>query len=294
MLGKEFKGVYTALVTPFLENGKVNEETLRKLVDLQIEGGVQGLVPMGTTGESPSLNHEEHIDVISIVIDQCKGKIPVIAGTGSNSTEEAINLTAKAKQLGASASLQVAPYYNKPTQEGLYQHFSKIAEEIDLPHIVYNIPGRSGVNITNDTMLRLAKHKNIVAVKDATGNLNQMMDLVSRKPDDLVILSGDDNLCFPIITLGGSGVISVASNIVPGKMVELVNASLNGDNEKAKKLHYELLPLLKVLFIETNPIPIKAIMALKGLIKEIYRLPMCPLSKENKEKLTSVINSINL
>jgi 4-hydroxy-tetrahydrodipicolinate synthase len=289
-----YEGVFTALVTPFLEDGKIDESTLRQLVDIQIDEGVHGVVPTGTTGESPSLSHDEHIEVIRIVTEQVKGRVPVIAGTGSNSTKEAVDLTTKAKELGADASLQVAPYYNKPTQNGLYEHYTKIAEEVDLPLIVYNIPGRSGVNISNDTLLKLAKHKNIIGVKDATGNVNQMMDLLAKRPPNFTVLSGDDNLSFLLIALGGNGAISVASNLIPGKMADFIIAANSGDYEDAREMHYQLLPLFKALFIETNPIPIKAAMAHKGLLREVYRLPMCPMVKENREKLISVLESMDI
>ncbi len=289
-----FEGVFTAIVTPFTEDGKIDEEALRRLVDFQIEKGISGLVPVGTTGESPTLDHEEHHRVIEIVIDQTKGRVPVIAGTGSNCTEEAIRMTEKAKEAGATASLQVAPYYNKPTQEGFYRHFTAVADAVDIPIIVYNIPGRSGKNIENSTMLELAKHKNIVGVKEASGNINQMMDLILKKPNSFVVLSGDDNLTLPLMALGGKGVISVASNIVPDRMAEFVGAALKGDWDKARKLHYELLPLFRAIFIETNPIPIKAALAMKGMIKETYRLPMCEMTEEHRNTLRDVLKKLNI
>ncbi len=289
-----FEGVFTAIVTPFTKDGKIDEDALRKLVDFQIDGGVSGLVPVGTTGESPTLDHEEHHRVIEIVIDQAAGRVPVIAGTGSNCTEEAIKMTAKAKEAGAAASLQVAPYYNKPTQEGFYRHFTTIADTVDLPIIVYNIPGRSGKNIENSTMLKLAEHTNIIAVKEASGNINQIMDLILKKPDSFTVLSGDDNLVFPIMALGGKGVISVASNIVPDRMSNFVGAALKGNWEEARKLHYSLLPLFRAIFIETNPIPIKAALAMKGMIEEIYRLPMCEMSSEHKKALREVLKNLDI
>jgi len=287
-----FKGVYTAIVTPFTDDNKIDEKALRDLTDFQIEKGVQGIVPMGTTGESPTLDHEEHHRVIEIVIDQAGGRVPVIAGTGSNCTDEAIRLTEKAKQAGASASLQVAPYYNKPTQEGFYRHFTAVADTVDIPVIVYNIPGRSGKNIENSTMLKLAEHKNIIAVKEASGNITQIMDLISKKPDSFTVLSGDDNLAFPILALGGKGVISVASNIVPDRMNEFVQSAIDGNWDKARKMHYELLPLFRAIFIETNPIPIKASLSMKGMIKENYRLPMCRMSKEHRGALAKVLKEL--
>jgi 4-hydroxy-tetrahydrodipicolinate synthase len=289
-----FQGVYTAIVTPFLDDGRIDEEALRRLVDFQITEGVQGLVPMGTTGESPTVNHNEHIAIIRIVIDQTSGRVPVIAGTGSNSTLEAIELTRQAKMLGATATLQVTPYYNKPTQDGLYWHFHEIAEECDLPIIIYNIPGRSGVNLETDTLLRLTEHKNIVAVKEASGNLSQMMDIIANKPKDFNVLSGDDNLTFPLICLGGKGVISVASNLIPAKITEFVKLALDGEYDKARKMHYELNPLFKILFLETNPIPVKAAMAYKGMLNEVYRLPMCHMREENKQKLIKLLKLMEI
>ncbi len=286
-----FKGVYTALVTPFLENRNIDEQTLRKLINIQIDEGVAGLVPMGTTGESPCLNHDEHIEVIQMVVDECKGRIPVIAGTGSNSTREAIELTQRAKACGADASLQVGPYYNKPTQKGLYYHFNTIAEETDFPIIIYNIPGRSGININNKTMLKLSENKNIVAVKDATGNFAQLMELIANKPDSMDILSGDDNIILPMTALGCAGVISVASNIIPAKMVKFLNECLSGNLEEARKIHYSLLPIFQGMFIETNPIPVKTAMALKGMIKEIFRPPICTMDSANKEELIAILKS---
>lgn len=284
-----FRGVYTALVTPFREDGSLDEPALRRLVEAQIEGGVAGLVPMGTTGESPTVDHEEHTDVIRIVIEQARGRVPVIAGTGSNSTREAIDLTVRAARLGAAASLQVSPYYNRPTQEGLYRHFTKVADEGGLPVIVYNIPGRTGVTVENDTMMRLAGHPRIVAVKEATGNMPLVLDLMRRKPADFDVLSGDDNLTFPLVCLGGTGVISVASNLIPRQMAELVAAALGGDVQEARRLHNRLYPLFRALFIETNPVPIKAAMALKGLCKAAYRLPLCPLTAGHQQELEAVL-----
>ncbi|MBN2443967.1 MAG: 4-hydroxy-tetrahydrodipicolinate synthase [Spirochaetales bacterium] len=289
-----FKGVFTALITPFKDNGDIDELSLRKLIDFQLEAGIHGLVPMGTTGESPTLNHDEHIKAISIVTDHVKGKVPIIAGTGSNCTREAINLTKRAMDLGVTASLQVAPYYNKPTQEGFFRHFTAIADSVNLPLIVYNIPGRSGKNIENSTTLKLAEHPNIVGVKEASGDIGQMMDIILKKPKSFFVLSGDDNLTFPLIVLGGSGVISVASNIVPDRMVAFCETALQGDYVKARSMHYTLLPLFKAMFIETNPMPVKASLALMGMINEVYRLPMCPMVPENKEKLIAVLKQYKL
>ena len=249
---------------------------------------------MGTTGESPTLSHGEHIHVIEIVIDQAQGRVPIIAGTGSNCTQEAIEMTQQAMECGADASLQVAPYYNKPTQEGFYLHFMTIADSVDIPIIVYNIPGRSGKNIENSTMLRLADHPNIAGVKEASGSIPQIMDLIKQKPESFDVVSGDDNLTYPIITLGGKGVVSVASNFIPKLMVEFVNKALADDFLDARRIHYRLLPLFKAMFIETNPIPIKYALVLKEKIKENYRLPLCPLKEESKEAVREIIEGLGL
>ena len=290
-----FKGAITAIVTPFGENGDIDEKSFRKLVDFQIKNKIDGIVPCGTTGESPTLNHQEHQKVIETAIDSANGKIPIIAGTGSNSTSEAISMTKKAADAGADASLQVCPYYNKPTQEGLFMHFSGIAKSVDIPIIIYNIQGRTGVNLETATLARLAKeHSNIVGVKEASGNISQIMDVISELPKSFAVLSGDDNLAFPLMALGGSGVISVASNIIPKQMHDLTEFALSGNLEKARRLHFQLLPLFKGIFIETNPIPIKAALAMKGMIKETYRLPMCRMKTENKEKLRRILAELKL
>ena len=285
------QGTITALVTPFDEKGKIDEKSLRKLINLQIENGISGVVPCGTTGESPTLNYEEHNLVIDIVIDETRGRIPVIAGTGSNSTDEAILLTHHAYKAGAQYSLQVAPYYNKPTQKGLYEHFIAIAEAVNMPMIIYNIPGRTGMNIETNTLLRMAEHKNIVGVKEASGSISQMMDVMSRRREGFTVLSGDDNLTLPLIALGGDGVISVASNLVPREVCDMVHCALEGKWEEAREYHYRLLPLFKALFIETNPIPVKTALAMQGLIKEVFRSPMCSMDPQNREKLKAVLES---
>ena len=290
-----FKGAITAIVTPFKENGDIDEEALRKLVEFQIRNKIDGIVPCGTTGESPTLDYEEHDKVIGIVIDAARGRVPVIAGTGSNSAKEAIEMTRHAADAGADASLQVCPYYNKPTQEGLYRHFSSIAKAVDIPMIIYNIQGRTAVNMETLTLARLAKeHSNIVGVKEASGNIAQMMDVINELPKNFTVLSGDDNMTLPLMALGGKGVISVASNIIPREMHDLTEYALNGNFEKARKLHYQLLPLFKGIFIETNPIPIKAALAMKGMIKESYRLPMCEMKAENKEKLRKILKDLKV
>jgi 4-hydroxy-tetrahydrodipicolinate synthase len=287
-----FLGVYTALVTPFNADGSLDEGALRSLVDAQIEAGVQGLVPMGTTGESPTVTHEENIRVIEVVADQAAGRTSIIAGTGSNSTSEAIRMTQLAKEVGATATLQVTPYYNKPTQEGLYRHFTTIADATDLPVVVYNIPGRTARNVENDTMLRLASHPNIAGVKEASGSMAQVMELISVRPDAFVVLSGDDNLTLPILALGGEGVVSVASNIAPRLMGRLVAAAREGRMEDARALHYRLLPLFKGVFLQTNPIPIKYALAAKGIIQESYRLPLCALEDTDRRKMDAILDQV--
>ena len=290
----KLEGVYTALVTPMAANGAVDEKALRRLVDQQVEAGVSGIVPVGTTGESPTLDGDECKAVIRIVVEQARGRVQVIAGAGSNSTAEAIHYTQDAREVGADATLHVAPYYNKPTNQGFLGHFRAIADAVDLPLIVYNIASRTGKNIDNPTMLELAAHRNIVGVKEASGDINQVMDLVARKPADFDVLSGDDNLAYPIIALGGVGVISVASNLIPDRMSALIKSAMKGDWASARRMHYELLPFFRAIFIETNPIPIKAAMAMKGLITESYRLPMCPLAPKSRESLSAVLQEMKI
>lgn len=287
-----YTGVFTALVTPFNRDESVDEGALRDLVERQIAAGVTGVVPMGTTGESPTVTHEENIDVVRIVAEQCAGRIDVIAGTGSNSTAEAVRMTRRAADVGATATLQVTPYYNKPTQDGLYRHFTTIADATDLPLVVYNIPGRTARNVETDTLMRLAEHPRIVAVKEASGDLAQVMEVIRRKPEHFGVLSGDDNLTLPIMSLGGSGVVSVASNIAPKLMGQLVQAALSGDFERARSLHYRLLPLFQGIFIQTNPIPVKHILAAMGRINEIYRLPLVELEADDKATLDRLVAAV--
>ncbi len=289
-----YEGVFTALVTPFAQDGRLDEAALRRLVDFQIAEGIDGLVPVGTTGESPTLGAEETEAVIRITVEQARGRVPVIAGAGANSTDKAIHLAAAAKKLGADATLQVAPYYNKPTAEGFLRHFTAIADAVDLPMVIYNIPGRTGKNIENSTMLKLAGHPRIVAVKEASGDISQMMNLIAQKPASFDVLSGDDNLAFPLIALGGKGVISVASNLVPGRMKEFIGAALQGQWDKARELHYRLLPLFKAIFLETNPIPIKAALAMKGMMEEVYRLPMCRMGEDNRKALAAALRELKV
>jgi 4-hydroxy-tetrahydrodipicolinate synthase len=289
-----FRGVYTAIVTPFTDEGNVDEEALRSLVDFQIENGVSGLVPTGTTGESPTLTHDEHVHVIEVVIDQANGKVPVIAGTGSNSTAEAIYMTKKAADAGADATLQVCPYYNKPTQHSLIQHFTTVANEGGLPVIVYNIQGRTGVNIETATLLSLADHNNIVGVKEASGNFNQMLDVVRSTPKGFSVLSGDDNLAVPLTIMGGQGVISVLSNFLPKEVSQMVKAALAGNISEAQRAHYQYMDLMKAMFIETNPVPVKAAMAMMGLIGEKYRLPLTPMTSEHHDQLQRILSAYQI
>ena len=287
----KFHGSITALVTPF-KKGKVDEKALQKIVRYQIEKGTDGLVPCGTTGESPTLSHEEHRRVIEIVVDAAEKKVPVIAGTGSNSTEEAVSLTAFAKKAGAQGALLAAPYYNKPTQEGLFRHYEKVAKSVDIPIILYNIPGRSVVNISPETIARLAKIPNIVAVKEASGSMDQTSHILSLC--DITILSGDDSLTLPLLALGGKGVISVLSNVLPGEVAQMVDSYFAGNYEKAKTLHYKLFALCRAMFIETNPIPIKRSMKLLGFCGDELRLPLCPMSEHNEKILVKALKEFGL
>ena len=277
----DLKGVYTALVTPF-KNGNLDEKAFRNLIEFQLKGGINGIVPCGTTGEAPTLSYEEHEKVIELAVKYVNGKVPVIAGTGSNSTQEAIELTADAKKLGANFCLLTTPYYNKPTQEGLYQHFKAIAEAVNIPLILYNIPGRTGINMTPETIFKLSKIKNIVGVKEAAGSLTQVSDIYRLTKGKFTILSGDDNLFLPMMSVGAVGVISVVSNIMPKEMQSLYRAFLIEKNiKKAMTIHTRLMPLFQGIFVETNPIPIKEAMAYMGMVSKEFRLPLCPLSETN-------------
>ena len=287
----KFHGSITALVTPF-KKGKIDEKALQKIVRHQIEHGTDGLVPAGTTGESPTLSHEEHRRVMEIVVDAAGGKVPVIAGTGSNSTEEAVSLTAFAKKAGADGALLAAPYYNKPTQEGLYRHYEKVAKSVDLPIVLYNIPGRSVVNITPETVARLNKISNIVAIKEASGSMDQTSSILSLC--DITVLSGDDSLTLPLLSLGAKGVISVISNILPGKVSEMVDSYFAGNHEKAQELHYKLFGLCRAMFVETNPIPIKRAMKLLGFCEDELRLPLSPIAPNNEKILIKALREFGL
>jgi 4-hydroxy-tetrahydrodipicolinate synthase len=283
-----FKGAIVAIVTPF-KKGKVDEASLRKLIEFQIKNGTDGIVPCGTTGESSTLSHEEHERVIEITIDAVKKRVPVLAGTGSNSTAEAIRLTRHAYKAGADAAMMVAPYYNRPTQEGIYQHYKAVAEAVPIPIIVYNIPGRTGININPDTFARMAKIKNIVGAKEASGSIKQMSDVISLCGPNFIVLSGDDAFTLPLMAMGGHGVISVVSNVAPADMAGLVDAFAAGDLKKAQALHFKMSGLIDALFLETNPAPVKAALSLMKKISYEVRLPLCKLSDANYEKLKKVM-----
>lgn len=290
----KFSGTITALVTPLLKDGSVDYSALKGLVDYQLEQGIDGLSPCGTTGESATLTHEEQHRVIKVVVEQVGKRVPVIAGAGSNSTRTAVALARAAEEAGADAILSVTPYYNRPTQEGLFQHFRAIAESVRVPVIVYNVPGRTGCNLEPQTLMRLAEIRNVVGVKEASGNLGQIMEIIRQRPSGFAVLSGDDALALPIIAAGGDGVVSVVSNEAPGLMKQMVDAALAGDYEKARRLHYRLLPLMNANFIETNPIPVKAALAMMGLIQENYNLPLCAMRPENRDRLRRILEELEL
>lgn len=281
MIESKFRGVHTALITPFTSTGAVDIGAMKRLIEYQIDSGIDGLVPCGTTGESSTLTHDEHDRVVELTVKFAGGRVPVIAGTGSNSTVEAIQLSQHAEQSGADAILLVNPYYVRPTQKGLYLHFKAVVEAVSIPCILYNIQSRTGVNLETETLVRLMNDfDHIIGVKEASGNLAQMKDVIQKKHDRFLVLSGDDNMTIDLIEAGGSGVISVAANIVPGHMKEMVHYALNGNLEQARKKEAQLMPLFKACFVETNPIPIKTAMAMKGWCEEVLRLPMCTLSRE--------------
>jgi 4-hydroxy-tetrahydrodipicolinate synthase len=288
-----FSGTYTAIVTPF-KDGRVDEAAFKRLIRFGIDGGVSGFVPCGTTGESPALSHDEHNSVVELTVKEVAGQVKVIAGTGSNSTEEAIALTKHAKAVGADGALLVSPYYNKPTQEGLYQHFKAVADAVDIPIILYNIQGRTAVNIENQTMERLSAIPNIVGVKEASGSIMQMSEVIRLCGSGFDVLSGDDQMTFPLMALGGKGVISVVTNIVPERMASLVNSMLAAQIDKARSMHFELFELCQAMFLETNPIPIKAALGLMGKIEPEFRLPLCAPSQANLAKLKTVLEKYGI
>jgi len=288
-----FKGSIVAIITPF-KDGKVDEEAYRQLIEFQIENGTSAIVPCGTTGESATLKVEEHARVIDIAVEAVNKRVPVIAGTGGNSTSEAIELTQHAKEVGADATLQVTPYYNKPTQEGLYQHFKAIAKAVPLPQILYNVPSRTSVNMLPETVARLSELPEVVAIKEASGNIGQMAEIVRLAGDKITLLSGDDNLTLPVLSIGGTGVVSVAANIVPRDTADLIKAWEEGKIDEAKRLFYKLLPLCQAMFFETNPIPVKTSLALMGKIQEEMRLPLYPMAPANLEKLKKALSDYGL
>lgn len=292
-MSSSFTGSMVALITPF-KDGKIDEAALRKFIDWQIGNGTSVLVPCGTTGESATLSHEEHDRVIEITIEQSKKRAKVLAGTGSNSTTEAIRLTQQAKSAGADGALLINPYYNKPTQEGLYQHFEAIAQAVDIPQILYNIPGRTGINMLPETVARLAKIPNIVGIKEASGNLVQASEVISACPKDFVLLSGEDPLNWPLYSIGAQGSISVTANILPQLCADLWRENVKGNVKRCREIHYQLLEINNALFIETNPAPVKAALALMGQCSDELRLPMVKLKKENLEKLKQALHTLRL
>jgi 4-hydroxy-tetrahydrodipicolinate synthase len=292
---RQFQGTGTALVTPFTKEGSLDEKALRRLVDFEMKGGVEALIPVGTTGESPTLSRDEQYRVIDIVLEQVNGRAKVFAGTGSNNTADAIEKTKHAEKAGADAALVVAPYYNKPTQEGYFQHYRAVAGAVDIPLIVYNVPGRTGGNIEAATTLRMAEEiPNVMAVKEASGNLTQIMEVARNKPKGFSLLSGDDALTLPMMSLGGDGCISVVANEVPKEFSTMVRFCLKGKWEKALDLHNRLLPLMNANFVEANPIPVKAALAMMGMIEEVYRLPLVPLSVKNRDNLKKILRDMKL
>jgi 4-hydroxy-tetrahydrodipicolinate synthase len=290
----QFIGCGTALVTPFQPDFSLDEVALRKLIQRQIRGAVDFLVPCGTTGESPTLTHAEHLRVVEITLEEAAGKIPVLAGAGGYNTQEVIDLCRELEALGADGLLSVTPYYNKPTQEGLYQHYRAITQSTRLPIVLYNVPGRCGTNLEPATVKRLAAISNIVGIKEASGNIGQMCSLANAVPDDFVILSGDDAITLPLFAVGGRGVISVASNEIPAEMAQLCRHGLRGEFEPARKIHRRFLPLMEINFVESNPIPVKAALALMGMLEPVWRLPLVAPKAENRERIQAVLDSLQL
>jgi len=289
-----FQGCGTALVTPFRKDGSLDEVTLRTLVKRQIDEGINFLVPCGTTGESPTLSHKEHLRVVEITLEEAKGRVPVLAGAGGYNTAEVIELAKELKSMGADGILSVTPYYNKPTQEGLYQHFKAIASAAELPVIVYSVQSRTGVNVEPSTLKRLSEIDYIVGVKEASGNIGQMASVVHLVPSDFAVLSGDDSITIPLIALGGRGIISVVSNEIPKQMTELAQYALANNFQAAREVQRKYLALMEINFVEANPIPVKAAMALMGLLEPVWRLPMCPPSAANQEKIEKVLDTLGM
>ncbi|HKM79466.1 MAG TPA: 4-hydroxy-tetrahydrodipicolinate synthase [Candidatus Acidoferrum sp.] len=289
-----FTGTGTALVTPFRRDGALDEPTLRALIKRQIAAGINFLVPCGTTGESPTLTHQEHLRIVEIAVELAKGKVPVLAGAGGYNTAEVITLARELADLGANGILSVTPYYNKPTQEGLYQHFKAIAEAISLPIILYSVQGRTGVNVEPSTVQRLSQIKNIIGIKEASGSISQMSTILNVAPEDFLVLSGDDAITLPLIALGGRGVISVASNEIPAEMTTLTRLALAGDFAGARQIHRRFLPLMEINFVESNPIPVKTALAEMGLLEPVWRLPLVAPKPENRARIRAVLESLNL
>ncbi len=291
---KDIHGAIVAIVTPF-KDGEVDEDSLKDLIEWQIKSGTHCIVPCGTTGESATLSHDEHKRVVELTVETVRGRVPVIAGTGSNSTEETIMLTRHAKDVGADAALVITPYYNKPSQEGLYQHFMTVAKECKFPMILYNVPGRTSVNMLPETVARCAKNRYIIGIKEATGSLKQVSEVIRQCPKGFKVISGDDFTAFPVMAIGGQGVISVASNVMPRQMANMMNACESGDFEKARRIHYKLFPLFSAMFCDTNPVPAKTALAMMERISsEEVRLPLAPLSEANRERLRGVLKSLKL
>jgi 4-hydroxy-tetrahydrodipicolinate synthase len=291
---KMFTGTGTALVTPFRADGSLDEGTLRRLIQRQIDGGVDFLVPCGTTGESPTLTHEEHVRVVEIAVGLARDKVPVLAGAGGYNTAEVIAMARELAELGADGFLSVTPYYNKPTQEGLFQHYRAIAEAVPLPIILYSVQGRTGVNIEPATVKRLAQIENIMGIKEASGNVSQMAAILNAVPEEFIVLSGDDAITLPVISLGGRGVISVVSNEIPAEMSRLTRAALRGDFQTAREIHRRYHPLMEINFVESNPGPVKAAMAEMGLLEAAWRLPLVPPKAENQARIRAVLESLEL
>ena len=288
-----FEGSFVAIVTP-MKDGKVDGNSLKDLIEFHVANGTNGIVPCGTTGESATLTHDEHREVISIAVEVCKGRIPVLAGTGSNSTREAITLTQHAEKAGADGALLITPYYNKPSQDGLHDHFISVAKETGLPVVLYNVPGRTSVNMLPETVGRLANTKNIVGIKEASGSLQQIGKIISLCGDDFTVISGDDPLLWPILAIGGKGVISVTANVLPAKVAELCAKAAENKVAEAQALHYELMNINEIMFIDTNPVPAKVALSLMGKISAEVRQPLSSLSKENTEKLKAVLKEYSL
>jgi 4-hydroxy-tetrahydrodipicolinate synthase len=289
---RNWTGCGTALVTPFDSTGNVDERAVRRLARRQIEAGVHFLVPCGTTGESPTLTEDERVRIVELVVDEAAGKVPVLAGAGGYDTREVIHVGRRMKSVGADGLLSVTPYYNKPTAEGLYQHYRAIAESVELPIIVYNVPGRTGVNVDPATLVRLSTIAGIIGVKEASGNMGQICEVCRSVPSEFVVLSGDDSLTLPVMSVGGHGIISVASNGMPSEMARMVELAESGDFAGARRMHQSLMPFMTVNFVEANPIPIKAAMAMMGLLEERYRLPMVPPQPASRERIAAVLKSV--